>query len=79
MPGECRDRMTQYAGAVEREILFGHGAAEATAPTGRDDKGIHGSHARIYRMIRGLAIAWRRCTRQLLRKKLRLAMITILK
>jgi hypothetical protein len=37
MPGECRDRMTQHAGAAEREVLLGHGTAEPTAPTGRED------------------------------------------
>jgi hypothetical protein len=59
MPGECRDRMTQHAGAAEREVLLGHGAAEPTAPTGRDDEGIYESHALIYRTIRSLAIARR--------------------
>src|SRR6516165_4404350 len=56
MPGECRDGMTQHAGAAEREVLLGHGAAKPTASTGRDDEGIYGSHARIYRGIRSLAI-----------------------
>jgi hypothetical protein len=59
MPGECRDRMTQHAGPAEREVLLGHGAAESTASTGRNDEGIYGSHARIYRTIRNLAIARR--------------------
>ena len=56
MLGECRDGMTQYADATEREVLLGHGTAKPTASTGRDDEGIYGSHARIYRRIRSLAI-----------------------
>jgi hypothetical protein len=60
MLGECGDRVMQDGGAAERKVLLGHSAAEPTAPTGRYNEGVYGSHARIYRTIQGLAIAWRR-------------------
>jgi len=57
MLGERGDSVAQHGGAAQREVLLGYGTAEPTAPTGGDNEGIYRCHARLYRMIPGIAIA----------------------
>src|SRR5207245_390916 len=54
MLGECDDRMAQHAGTAECQVLLRYGAAEPIAATGRDNKGVYGSHALTYRTIGGI-------------------------
>src|SRR5262249_47152754 len=47
VPRAPGDSMTQHAATPEGEVLLGYGAAEPSAPTGRNDERIYGSHARV--------------------------------
>ena len=56
MLGEGGNRMAQHDGVPEREVLLGQCATEPSTSTGRDNERVYGSHARIYRTIRGPAM-----------------------